>query len=48
MRENLAIREKIVIVEVLIDRKKIILRPLHIKLVLINEFAKVLNKDVVC
>ena len=39
------IREKNVIVEVLVERDKIILTPLHIKLGSMKQFSKSVNKE---
>ena len=44
-RENMVVGEKKVFVEVLVNSDKIILPPLHIKLDLMKQFVKAVNKE---
>ena len=45
MTENMLVGEKNVIAEVLVERDKIILTPLHIKLGSMKQFVKSMNKE---
>nr|CAI5835337.1 unnamed protein product [Callosobruchus analis] len=48
LRENMDVGEKNVIKDALVEREKIILPPLHIKLGLMKQFVKALDKDGPC
>ncbi|KAJ8957397.1 hypothetical protein NQ318_004877 [Aromia moschata] len=48
LRENMDVGEKNVINDALVEREKIILPPLHIKLGLMKQFVKALDKDGPC
>lgn len=48
LRESMTVGEKNIVAEPLVDRNNIILPPLHIKLGLMKQFIKALNRDGTC